>query len=57
MEPHAPSCGSSKYDEHALQASRILVKDGGPRKVRDTVRGGEGKPQSMVNPDGSAKGL
>ena len=44
-----------KYDNHALQASKILVKDGGLRRVRDTVWGG--KPQSMVNPDGTAKGL
>ena len=44
-----------KFDELALQSSKILVKDGGPRRVRDTVWGG--KPQSMVNDDGSAKGL
>ena len=30
-----------KYDDHALQANKIFVKDGGPRRVRDTVWGGE----------------
>ena len=44
-----------KFDELSLQASKILVKDGGSRRVRDTVWAG--RPQSMVNPDGSAKGL
>ena len=44
-----------KYGDLALQANKILVKDGGPRKVRDTVWGG--KPQAMVKDDGSAKGL
>ena len=44
-----------KFDDQALVARNILVKDGGPRRVRDTVWGG--RPQSMVLPDGSAKGL
>lgn len=44
-----------KFDETALIAKNILVKDGGPRRVRDTVWAG--KPQVMVNSDGSAKGL
>ena len=44
-----------KYDEKALVAWNILLKDGGPRHVRDTVWAG--KPQSMVLSDGSAKGL
>ena len=26
-----------KYDEHALLTKNILVKDGGPRRVRDRV--------------------
>ena len=44
-----------KFDECALQAKSILVKDGGPRRVRDTTWAGE--PQSMVSSDGTAKGL
>ena len=44
-----------KFDDQALVARNILVKDGGPRRVRDTVWGG--RPQSMVLPDRSAKGL
>ena len=44
-----------KFDEKALIAKNILVKDGGPRRVRDTVWAGN--PQAMVNSDGSAKGL
>ena len=32
-----------------------MVKDGGSRRVRDTVSAGT--PQSIVNADGSAKGL
>ena len=44
-----------KFDELSLQASKILVKDGGPRRVRDTVWAG--RPQAMVNDDGSTKGL
>ena len=44
-----------KFDEKALIARNILVKDGGPRRIRDTVWAG--RPQSMVLPDGSAKGL
>ena len=44
-----------KFDDQALVARNILVKDGGPRRVRDTVWGG--RPQSMVLPDRLAKGL
>ena len=44
-----------KFDELSLQASKILVKDGGSRRVRDTVWAG--RPHSMVNAGGSAKGL
>lgn len=44
-----------KFDEHALQAKSLLVKDGGPRRVRDTIWAG--KPQSMVDSTGQAKGL
>jgi hypothetical protein len=44
-----------KFDEHALQARSILVKDGGPRRVHDTVWGR--RPHSMVNEDATAKGL
>ena len=44
-----------KFDELALQASKILVKDGGRRRVRDTVWAGS--IQEMVNEDGFAKGL
>ena len=44
-----------KFNDDALVASKILVKDGGPRRVRDTVWARE--PQSMVNEDGTAKGL
>ena len=44
-----------KFDEKALIARSILVKDGGPRRVRDKVCAGH--PQSMVTEDGSAKGL
>ena len=44
-----------KFDEKALIAKNILVKDGGERRVRDTVWAGN--PQVMVNPDCSAKGL
>ena len=45
----------TKYDDHALLAKNILVKDGGPRRVRDTVWAGS--VQEMVLPDGQAKGL
>ena len=45
----------TKYDDHALLAKSILVKDGGPRRVRDTVWAGS--VQTMVIPDGQAKGL
>ena len=44
-----------KFDERALQAKNILVKDGGPQRVRDTVWGRQS--QSMVNEDGTVKGL
>ena len=44
-----------KFDELALQASKILVKDGGRRRVRDTVWAGS--VQKMVNEDDFAKGL
>ena len=44
-----------KFDEKALIAKNILVKDGGERQVHDTTWAG--RPQSMVNPDGTAKGL
>ena len=44
-----------KFGDLALQANKILVKDGGARRVRDTVWGGQ--PQEMVQDDGSAKGL
>ena len=43
-----------KFNDDAL-VSKILVKDGGPRRVRDTVWARE--TQSMVNEDGTAKGL
>ena len=45
----------TKYDDQALLAKNILVKDSGPRRVRDTVWAGN--VQEMVLPDGSAKGL
>ena len=44
-----------KFDDLALIANNILVKDGGPRRVRDTVWAQQ--PQSMVTEDGTAKGL
>ena len=45
-----------KFDEKALIVRNILVKDGGPRRIRDTDWAG--RPQSMVLPaDDSAKGL
>ena len=44
-----------KFDEYVLQARNILVKDGGPRRVRDTMWAGQ--PQRMVHDDGTAKGL
>ena len=44
-----------KLDEYALTPKRILKKDGGPHRVRDTVWDGNHFP--MVNPDGTAKGL
>lgn len=39
-----------KYDEHALLANNILVKDGGEQRVRDTTWAE--RPQVMVNGDG-----
>ena len=44
-----------KFNEKALIARNILVKDGGPCRVRDTVWANH--LQSMVKGDGSAKGL
>ena len=44
-----------KMDNMALQANKLLVKDGGPRRVRDTTWAG--RPQNMLNDDGTAKGL
>ena len=44
-----------KFEEMALIPRNILVKDGGPRRVRDTAWAG--RPQSMVLHDGTAKGL
>ena len=49
------NCCHKKFDERALIAKNILVKDGGPHRVCDTVWAG--KPQAMVHSDGSAKGL
>ena len=55
-------CGSStraaatkKFDEYALLAKNLIVKDGGSRRVRDTVWGR--KPQAMITDEGVAKGL
>ena len=42
-----------KFNETALIAKNILVKDGCPQRVQVWA----GRPQVMVNPDGSAKGL
>ena len=44
-----------KFNEKALIARNILVKDGGPRRLRDNVWANH--PQSMVKGDGSAKVL
>ena len=44
-----------KMDELALVSSKVLVKDGGPRRVRETTWAGQ--PQPMVNGGGMAKGL
>ena len=44
-----------KFDDKALVAQNVLVKDGGVHRVRDTSWAG--RPQPMVLPDGSAKGL
>ena len=41
-----------KFDEKALVAKNILVKDGGPRRMRDTVWAN--KPQKMVTDEGVA---
>ena len=38
-----------KFDDKALVTRNILVKDGGPRQVRDTVWAGQ--PQTMALPD------
>ena len=46
---------SYRFDEEALIAKSILVKDGGPRRVHDTVWAEQ--PQAIVNSDGSAKDL
>ena len=40
-----------KFSDDALQAKNILVKDGGPWRVRDTMWG-----RIMINDDGTAKG-
>lgn len=45
----------TKNDDQALLAKNILVKDGGPRIIRDTVWAGN--VQEMVLPDGRAEGL
>ena len=45
----------TRYDDHALLVKNILVKDGGPRKIRDMVWAG--RVQDMVLLDGNAKGL
>ena len=44
-----------KFHELALQAKYILVKDGGTRRVCDTIWAGQ--PQNMVKEDGTVKGL
>ena len=44
-----------KFDDVALIAKNILVKDGRPRRVQDTVWARQ--PQSMVTEDGTAQGL
>ena len=44
-------CCHKKYHEYTLQAKKILVKDGGKRKVRDTMW--TGTPTS----NGPSKGL
>ena len=44
-----------KFHEHALQAKKTLVKEGGARRVHDTVWAGQS--QKMVKEDGTAKGL
>lgn len=44
-----------KFDKKELIAKSILVKDGSPHRVHDTVWAGH--PQTMVNSDGSAKDL
>ena len=46
---------SSCHRKFDLLAKNISVKDGGPRRVRDTVWAKQ--PQSMVTEDGVAKGL
>ena len=49
------SSSHRKFDEHALLAKNIIVKDRGERRVRDTTWAG--RLQAMVNADGTAKGL
>lgn len=44
-----------KMDNMALQASKLLVKDGGPQRVHETTWAGQ--PQRMINDDGTAEGL
>ena len=44
-----------KFNDQALLAKNILVKDGGPRCVRDTDWARQ--PQSMVAESGTGKGL
>ena len=46
------SC-DKKYDEHAFIAKNLLVKDGGDRRVCDTVWAG--RPQEMLLPDGTQR--
>ena len=44
-----------KFDKMALIPQNIMVTDGGPRRIRDTVWAGQ--PQSIVLQDNLAKGL
>lgn len=44
-----------KFSDYALQAKKILVKDGGQQRVRDTTWAG--RPQATVHSNGTAKGL
>ena len=54
---HQSSCHTTEYGDQSLLAKNIMVKDGGPRRVRDTCTVWAGNVQEMVLPDGSAKGL